>query len=77
MLHTHNTTPLTVDALLHVVAQRDAEEPHPTIDVHQKPRPALEQRPPVTDAAAYAGMREAVTAVWDRVMVAGEDPPPL
>jgi glutamate-ammonia-ligase adenylyltransferase len=38
---------------------------------------SLEQRPPLVDAAAYAGMREAVAAVWDRVMVAGEDPTPL
>jgi glutamate-ammonia-ligase adenylyltransferase len=38
---------------------------------------SLEQRPPLVDAAAFAGMREAVAAVWDRVMVAGEDAPPL
>jgi len=38
---------------------------------------SLEQRPPVVDAAAHAGMREAVAAIWDRVMVAGEDLPPL
>jgi hypothetical protein len=38
---------------------------------------SLELRPPVVDAVAYAGMRAAVAAVWDRVMVAGEDPPPL
>jgi glutamate-ammonia-ligase adenylyltransferase len=38
---------------------------------------SLEQRPPVVDASNHAGLREAVAAVWDRVMVAGEDPAPL
>ncbi|HET8691031.1 MAG TPA: bifunctional [glutamate--ammonia ligase]-adenylyl-L-tyrosine phosphorylase/[glutamate--ammonia-ligase] adenylyltransferase [Steroidobacteraceae bacterium] len=38
---------------------------------------SLEQRPQVVEAGAFADRRAAVTAVWDRVMVAGEDPAPV
>ncbi len=38
---------------------------------------SLEQRPPVVDAAVHAAMRAGVAAVWDRVMVAGEDLAPV
>jgi glutamate-ammonia-ligase adenylyltransferase len=38
---------------------------------------SLEQRPAVVDAAEFAATRAAVTAVWEAVMVAGGDPPPL
>jgi glutamate-ammonia-ligase adenylyltransferase len=38
---------------------------------------SLEQRPPVVEAGAFAAMRAEVAAIWERVMVAGEDPPPL
>jgi glutamate-ammonia-ligase adenylyltransferase len=38
---------------------------------------ALEQRPPLVEAAAFEARRAAVAAVWERVMVAGEDPAPL
>lgn len=38
---------------------------------------SLEQRPAVVDAREHAAIRSAVAAVWDRVMVAGEDPAPL
>ena len=38
---------------------------------------SLEQRPAIVDAGEFTAMRSAVAAVWDRVMVAGADPPPL
>jgi len=38
---------------------------------------SLEQRAAVVEAGQYTDMRAAVAAVWDRVMVAGSDPPPL
>jgi [glutamine synthetase] adenylyltransferase / [glutamine synthetase]-adenylyl-L-tyrosine phosphorylase len=38
---------------------------------------SLEQRPPLADAADWEGMRAAVTAIWERVMVAGADPTPV
>jgi len=38
---------------------------------------SLEQRPAVVDAAEFAGMREEVGAIWDRVMVAEGDPRPV
>jgi glutamate-ammonia-ligase adenylyltransferase len=38
---------------------------------------SLEQRPAIVEAGAFAAERAAVAGVWERVMVAGEDPPPL
>jgi glutamine synthetase adenylyltransferase len=38
---------------------------------------SLEQRPAVVDAAEFATERAAVSGVWDRVMVAGEDAAPV
>jgi glutamate-ammonia-ligase adenylyltransferase len=38
---------------------------------------SLEQRPAVVDAAEFAALRAAVSAVWEEVMVAGREPPPL
>ena len=38
---------------------------------------SLEQRPAVVGADELAGPRAAVAAIWDRVMVAGEDPAPV
>lgn len=38
---------------------------------------SLEQRTAVVDAGEFAALRAGVTAVWDRVMVAGEDPAPV
>jgi len=38
---------------------------------------SLEQRPAVVEAGEFAAMRAGVAAVWDRVMVAGEDPVPV
>jgi glutamate-ammonia-ligase adenylyltransferase len=38
---------------------------------------SLEQRPAIVDAGEFTVMRSVVAAVWDRVMVAGADPPPL
>ncbi len=38
---------------------------------------SLEQRPAVVAAGEFAAERAAVTAVWERVMVAGEDPAPV
>jgi [glutamine synthetase] adenylyltransferase / [glutamine synthetase]-adenylyl-L-tyrosine phosphorylase len=38
---------------------------------------SLEQRPAVVDAAEFGPERAAVSAVWDRVMVAGGDPAPV
>src|SRR5262245_41118977 len=38
---------------------------------------SLEQRPAVVDAGEFTRMRSDVAAVWDGVMVAGADPPPL
>ena len=38
---------------------------------------SLEQRPAIVDAGAFAAERAAVTGVWERVMVAGDDPAPL
>lgn len=38
---------------------------------------SLEQRPAVVGAGELAAPRAAVAAVWDRVMVAGEDPAPV
>jgi glutamate-ammonia-ligase adenylyltransferase len=38
---------------------------------------SLEQRPAVVDAGEHAAIRSAVAAVWERVMVAGEDPSPV
>jgi [glutamine synthetase] adenylyltransferase / [glutamine synthetase]-adenylyl-L-tyrosine phosphorylase len=38
---------------------------------------SLEQLPAVVDAQQFAPMRAAVAEIWDRVMVAGEDPAPV
>jgi glutamate-ammonia-ligase adenylyltransferase len=38
---------------------------------------ALEQRPAVVGGGEFAAMRAGVAAVWDRVMVAGEEPAPV
>jgi glutamate-ammonia-ligase adenylyltransferase len=38
---------------------------------------SLEQRPAIVDADEFAAMRAGVAAVWDRVMVADEDPAPV
>ena len=38
---------------------------------------SLEQRPAVVDAREHGAIRSAVAAVWERVMVAGEDPAPV
>jgi glutamate-ammonia-ligase adenylyltransferase len=38
---------------------------------------SLEQRPAIVDAGEFAALRAGVIAVWDRVMVAGEDPTPV
>ncbi len=38
---------------------------------------SLEQRPAVVEAGEFAALRAGVTAVWERVMVAGEDPAPV
>jgi hypothetical protein len=38
---------------------------------------SLEQRPAVVEAGELAGARAAVAAVWERVMVAGEDASPV
>ncbi|HEY8265222.1 MAG TPA: bifunctional [glutamate--ammonia ligase]-adenylyl-L-tyrosine phosphorylase/[glutamate--ammonia-ligase] adenylyltransferase [Steroidobacteraceae bacterium] len=38
---------------------------------------SLEQRPAVVDAREHAAIRSQVAAVWERVMVAGEDPAPV
>jgi glutamate-ammonia-ligase adenylyltransferase len=38
---------------------------------------SLEQRPAVVDAGEFAALRAGVAEVWDRVMVAGEDPAPV
>ena len=38
---------------------------------------SLEQRAAVVESGQFTDMRAAVAAVWDRVMVAGSDPPPL
>ena len=38
---------------------------------------SLEQRPAAVDAGEYEPMRAGVAAVWERVMVAGEDPVPV
>ena len=40
-------------------------------------RLSLEERPPVADAAPFAGSRRLVTRVWEEVMVAGGSPSPL
>jgi glutamate-ammonia-ligase adenylyltransferase len=38
---------------------------------------SLEQRPPLVEEQGFAGQRAAVAAIWDRVMVAGEEPEPV
>ena len=38
---------------------------------------SLEQRPAIAEAGAYAAVRAQVSAIWDRVMVAGADPAPV
>ena len=38
---------------------------------------SLEQRPALVNEGPFAGLRAAVAAVWERVMVAGADPAPL
>jgi glutamate-ammonia-ligase adenylyltransferase len=38
---------------------------------------SLEQRPAVVNAQEHEAIRSAVAAVWERVMVAGEDPAPV
>src|SRR6185295_15652556 len=50
------------------------------VDAYRRYREAahhlsLEQRPAIVDAEEFAALRAAVTAVWERVMVAGADPP--
>ena len=40
-------------------------------------RLSLEERPALAEAAAYAALRSAVSGIWERVMVAGEEATPL
>jgi glutamate-ammonia-ligase adenylyltransferase len=38
---------------------------------------SLEQRPAIIEASEFAAERAVVAGLWERVMVAGEDPAPL
>jgi glutamate-ammonia-ligase adenylyltransferase len=38
---------------------------------------SLEQRPAIVEEGPYAALREQVAAIWEQVMVAGQDPAPL
>ena len=38
---------------------------------------SLEQRPAIVDAGEFAAERAVVAGVWERVMVAGDDPAPV
>ena len=38
---------------------------------------SLEQRPAIVDAGEFAAERAVVAGLWERVMVAGEDPAPV
>jgi glutamate-ammonia-ligase adenylyltransferase len=40
-------------------------------------RLSLEERPPVVHAAPFADQRQAVTRIWQDVMLAGREPSPL
>ena len=52
------------------------------VDAYRRYREAahhlsLEQRPAVVEEAPFAGLRARVAAVWEQVMVAGQDPAPV
>jgi len=52
------------------------------VDAYRRYREAahhlsLEQRPAVVEEAPFAGLRARVSAVWEQVMVAGQDPAPV
>ncbi len=40
-------------------------------------RLSLEEQPPVVPAAPFADQRQAVTRIWQDVMLAGREPSPL